>query len=365
MAVTIASVGAARGARRHRSRIRLGSAAVSATFSIDDLSAYQRAWFDELSPQRQQEFLESMTRLMRPEPPRRLSTLSASPEVDERQLVADTLFGGYSDSGQAPPDSVRAEFDAQLGNPDADPRLDPSGYRQPVRMLTVAQAAQLMGVSTSTVRRLTDRRGLPALRLFKTLRIRSDHAWAMGNRLAAGRNVGGGGEWSARHQSPRGMRDMGVPIGEVARTTQVHPHTLRRWWRRLASTAPPGQPPHALLWRCAGRRDKAVIPEDVLTGWGIPYAKSSLRFIRFAELCRPTPRQKRLVASYQRISGGLLPDDQVRRSEGERRLLGVGCLQHGRGRSFTAIECVGSPQSYCPRRDQCVDAGRSRAGELR
>jgi hypothetical protein len=78
------------------------------------------------------------------------------PEVDERQLVADTLFGSYGGNGQTAPDSMRAEFDAQLGKSEADPRFDPSGYRQPVRMLTVAQAAQLMKVSTSTVRRLTD-----------------------------------------------------------------------------------------------------------------------------------------------------------------------------------------------------------------
>jgi excisionase family DNA binding protein len=251
---------------------------------------------------------------MRQGPPRRIE-VPQPPEVDERQLVADSLFGGYSDNGQMPPDNMRAEFDAQLGNPDADPRLDPSGYHQPVRMLTVAQAAQLMGVSTSTARRLTDGRGLPALRLFKTLRIRSDHAWAMGNRLAAGRNVGGGREWSARHRYPRGMRDMGVPIDEVAQTLQVHPHTLWRWWRSLDAAARPGQPPQTLLWRCAGRRDNAVIPEGVLTSWGIPYAKSALRLIRFAEVRRLTPHQKRMVASHQRTSAEQLPDHQVRRSD--------------------------------------------------
>lgn len=88
-----------------------------------------------------------------------------------------------------------------------------------------------------------DERQLVADTLFGSYGGNSDHAWAMGNRLVAGYKVGGGHQWSSRHQNSCGMCDMSVPIDEVAQTLQVHPHTLWRWWRRLTPTAPPRQPP--------------------------------------------------------------------------------------------------------------------------
>lgn len=283
---------------------------MSTTYDIERLTPAQRAQFDAMSSEAQQRFLDAMSRVMQQPPPQRIE-VPPPPPADEHEIARDALLGGADPATADVPDSLLDEFEAQVGRRDEDLSLDPAGYRHPVRMLTLDQAADLMGVSRSVAYRLIDT-GMPAFRMFRTVRVRSDCAWAMRNRLAAGIGHGGGLRWSAGLRRANGAVDRGVPINEVAAALQVHPQTLWRWGRHFQAVATPGQPMISLVWRVAGRRDNAVIPEHVLATSGIPYKKSSLRLIRFSETRLFTAAERRLIEKGLRQ---VCDDGQVRRKD--------------------------------------------------
>ncbi|MFA5710739.1 helix-turn-helix domain-containing protein, partial [Mycolicibacterium sp.] len=288
---------------------------MSSTFTAEDIPAHLREKFEALPPEMQQRMLSSMTRVraQRIEAEARQKVeVPEPPEIDERDLVADQLFPSHGRYGSPLSPAQQRDVDAQLGYPDPDRQLDPRAHNQAVRMLTLAEAAEVLGVSTSTAFRMTRGGGLPAVRFFKTLRIRSDHAWAVRNRRAAGQALGKGWDMLPRQ---RGSAHHGVPIEEVAATLRVHPQTLWRWGRRYAAAADPDEPVTALPWRCSGRRNNAVIPEDVLASWGIPYDKSSLRLIRFTDVRRLTAEEKKLAAAVLRRTRKVVGPDEVRRTD--------------------------------------------------
>lgn len=286
---------------------------VSSTLTLEDVPERLRAKFAELSPEALESALASLARVReRQQQERELQKIVVPdpPAVDEREMVTAHLHGEVH-SSQGLSAAQLFEVDSQLGHPRRDRTLHPDAYNQPVRMLTLSEAAETIGVSTSTAWRMTRNRGLPSVRFFKTVRVRSDHAWAVRNRRAAGYPLGDGRDLLAPQ---RGATDRGVPIDEVAATLRVHPHTLWRWWRFYAAAAAPGQPITSLHWRCAGRRESAVIPEDLLATWQVPYNKSSLRPIRLTDVIKvPAPARvkvDRVTRNNQQVA-----PDQVRRTD--------------------------------------------------
>lgn len=286
---------------------------MSSSFTLEDVPERLRAQYAAMPPHRREAALAMLARTrnarLRHEQEQKI-VLPAAPVVDERDLVMSVLSRSYDEMiDGALTRHQRREIDAQLGTPHQDRDMYPHAHNQPVRMLTLREAADILDISTSAARRLIRGRGLPSVRFFRTVRVRSDHVWAVRNRLAAGHHLSS--RELVRHR--RGDVYRGVPLEDVAATLRVHPHTAWRWWRRYATDAEPDAPVTDLPWRVVGRRDRALVPEDVLAAWEVPYDPASLRLIRFTDLHRLSGPQRRLIDEVHRRDS--VRPDQVRRTD--------------------------------------------------
>lgn len=310
---------------------------------FDELPEWLRSACEGLTAEERQMMLQAMTAMAVYEDQQEQQTrleVPAPPSVDDRELVTELLYPGRDLDAEPLPADRAGEIDALLGAPNPNRGFYPSSYNQPVRMLTLAETAAELGLGMARVRRMARGGGLPALRMFGTIRIRSDYVWAMGNILAAGLPAELGCGWAT--DRPRGALDRGVPVEQVARTLRVHPQTMWRWWRKLAKANPDVKPRH-LLWRCVGRRERAMIPEDILMVWGIPYEKSSLRRIYFEEAYRIDAEVRAAIAENRRRTNGVAPGLLRRKNKMIRdQVSGLQCFTMADAASMMGISASGT-----------------------
>ncbi|BBX87957.1 helix-turn-helix domain-containing protein [Mycolicibacterium aubagnense] len=286
---------------------------MGSSFTLQDVPERLRAQYAAMPPHLQATALAMLARTRDARQQRereRKIVLPAAPMIDERDLVMSVLSRSCDEMVDgATALHQRREIDAQLGIPHQDRDMYPHAHNQQVKMLTLSEAAAILDISESAVRRLIRGRGLPSVRFYRTVRVRSDHVWAVRNRMAAGHPLSS--RELVRHR--RGEVYRGVPLEEVAATLRVHPHTAWRWWRRYANNAEPDAPVTDLPWRVVGRRDSALVPEDVLAAWEVPYNPASLQLIRFTDVHRLSARERRLIGEVHRREN--VRPNQVRRTD--------------------------------------------------
>ncbi|MEX3756467.1 helix-turn-helix domain-containing protein [Mycobacteroides abscessus] len=234
--------------------------------------------------------------------------LPEPPSVDDRDLLRQALYPRRDLADEPLSAREQAEFDALVATPGGESTAAPGVYNQPVKMLTVGEVAQALGISSTGVRRLIKSRRLPAFTMFKTVRVRSDLVWALQNRpdLTPGL-IGDGPAYRPNHCAMDPFK--GVPVEQVAAQLRVHPQTLRRWDRHYRNN-------EIKMWSHAGRGEEAAVMSKTLSLHHIPFEKSQLRFVSRLDMHGASPEVKRTIAdALRRIDRAPVRPDQVRRNQ--------------------------------------------------
>lgn len=232
--------------------------------------------------------------------------LPTPPDIDDHDLLMGSLYGRRDASSKPLSVVERFEFDAMLGTPGRDPEGRKPVYNQPVTMLTLTEAAERLGVSLSTVRRLVRSYKLPALHLFKNVRVRSDVVWAYLHRPDLLEESAVREGLPFRRTSTVNNAEHGVPVSTVAEILRVHPQTLLRWERfdrryGALRTLP-----------VVGHGSAKALSTERLQSYRIPFTDNQVVSLRHLDLRGVTRAGKRLLRDLIHEQEGI-PADQVRR----------------------------------------------------
>lgn len=228
-------------------------------------------------------------------------------EVDPATVARATVFRqGYNDQSTPLKPELQAEIDALVGTTSPTPELGGAVYNQPIQMLTLSEAAEVLQISATSVRRLMRCRRLHGFIMGSTVRVRSDLVWALRHRPDLPALVGVAEKGPAYRPTPEIYDEMlGLPLADVAAILRVSIATLRRWNRRAPKWFP-----------IMGRGQSAVIPSGLASSLNLPYTVDQLRRIEISALVSGLPRSsKRAIAEHRRRMAATIAPEQVRRTD--------------------------------------------------